>query len=201
VQAPGILVAHPGFGPSTLKELIDYARANPGKVTYGSAGAGSSNHLSGLAFSDQAGVNMTHVPYKGGGPLITDLLGGHVNIAFGTLPLFEQHVRSGKMKAIAALSKARLPQFPNLPVASETLPGFEAKTWFALLAPAGTPREVVLRLQREVAKALNDPKVKEELAGKGFDVVASTPEALAAFLAEQSEIAGRWIRAAGIKPE
>ena len=201
VQAPGILVAHPGFAPSSLKELIDYAKANPDKVTYGSAGAGSSNHLSGLTFSEMAGVKMTHVPYKGGGPLITDLLGGHVNIAFGTMPLFEQHVRSGKMKAIAALSKERISQLPNLALAGDTLPGFEAKTWFALLAPAGTPRDVVARLQGDVARALNDPKVKEELAGRGFEVVASTPEALAAFLAEQSEAAGRLIRAAGIKPE
>jgi tripartite-type tricarboxylate transporter receptor subunit TctC len=201
VQAPGVLVAHPAFPPSTLKELIDYAKANPGKVTYGSAGAGSSNHLSGLVFEEMAGVKMTHVPYKGGGPLITDLLGGHVNIAFGTLPLFEQHVKSGKMKAIAVLAKERIPQLPNVPLAGDVLPGFEAKTWFGLLAPAGTPKDLVYRLQRDVAKALNDPKVKEELAGRGFDVVASTPEAFAAFLAEQSEQAGRLTRAAGIKPE
>ena len=201
VQSPGILVAHPAFPASNLKELIDYARANPGKVTYGSAGAGSSNHLSGLVFSEMAGVKMTHVPYKGGGPMITDLLGGHVDIVFGTLPLFEQHVKSGKMKALAALSKARMPQLPNVAIAGDTLPGFEGKTWFALLAPAGTPKEIVARLQRDVAKALNDPKVKEELAGRGFEVVASTPEAAAAFLADQSDAAGRLIRAAGIKPE
>jgi len=141
------------------------------------------------------------VPYKGGGPLITDLLGGHVDIAFGTLPLYEQHVKSGKMKAIAVLAKERIPQLPNVPLAGDTLPGFEAKTWFALLAPAGTPKSIVARLQRDVAKALGDPKVKEELAGKGFDVVASSPEALASFLAEQSDAAGRLVRAAGIKPE
>jgi tripartite-type tricarboxylate transporter receptor subunit TctC len=201
VQAPGILVAHPGFGPSTLKELIDYARANPGKVTYGSAGAGSSNHLSGLVFEELAGVQMTHVPYKGGGPLITDLLGGHVDIVFGTLPLYEQHVKSGKMKAIAVLAKARIPQLPNVAIAGDALPGFEAKTWFGLLAPAGTPRDVIARLQREVGRALNDPKVRDELAGRGFDVVASSPEVFATFLAEQSETAGRLVRAAGIKPE
>jgi len=201
VHSPGILVAHPGFPPSTLKELIDYAKANPGKVTYGSAGAGSSNHLSGLVFEEMAGVKMTHVPYKGGGPLITDLLGGHVDIAFGTLPLYEQHVKSGKMKAIAVLAKERIRQLPNVPIAGDVLPGFEAKTWFALLAPAGTPKDIVARLQRDVARALNDPKVKEELAGRGFDVVAGSPEALAAFLAEQSDAAGRLIRAAGIKPE
>jgi tripartite-type tricarboxylate transporter receptor subunit TctC len=105
------------------------------------------------------------------------------------------------MKAIAALSKSRIPQLPSLALAAETLPGFEAKTWFGLLAPAGTPKEIVARLQRDVARALGDPKVKEELAGRGFEVVASTPEAFAAFLAEQSEAAGRLVRGAGIKPE
>ena len=201
VQAPGILVANPAFGPSTVKELVEYARANPGKVTYASSGAGSSNHLSGLTFEQMAGVKMTHVPYKGGGPMITDLLGGHVDIAFGSLPLFEPHVKSGKMKALAVLSNARVAQFPNVPAASETVPRFEAATWFGLLAPAGTPRDLVTRLQRDVAKALNDPKVREDFAAKGFSVVAGTPEHFAAFLAEQSETAGRLARSAGIKPE
>jgi tripartite-type tricarboxylate transporter receptor subunit TctC len=201
VQAPGILVSQSAFGPSSVKELVEYARANPGKVTYASSGTGSSNHLSGLTFEQMAGVKMTHVPYKGGGPMITDLLGGHVDVAFGSMPLFEPHVKSGKMKALAVLSNARVAQFPNLAAAAETLPKFEAGTWFGLLAPAGTPRDIVARLQRDVAKALNDPKVKEELAAKGFTVVASTPETFAAFLVEQSETAGRLVRAAGIKPE
>jgi tripartite-type tricarboxylate transporter receptor subunit TctC len=201
VQSPGILVAHPGFPPSTIPELIAYAKANPEKVTYGSAGAGSSNHLSGLQFSQMTGVKMTHVPYKGGGPLINDLLGGHVNVVFGTLPLYEQHVRSGKMKVIATLAKTRIPQFPDVPAAAETVPGFEAKTWFGLLAPAGTPREVIARIHQEVVKALNDPKVKETLVTRGFDVTASTPEAFAAFLRQESQTAAGLVRDAGIKPE
>ena len=201
VQSPGILVAHPGFPPSTIPELVAYAKANPEKVTYGSAGAGSSNHLSGLQFSQMTGVKMTHVPYKGGGPLINDLLGGHVNLVFGTLPLYEQHVRSGKMKVIATLAKTRIPQFPDVPAAAETVPGFEAKTWFGLLAPGGTPREVVARLHQEVVKALNDPKVKETLTTRGFDVTASTPEAFAAFLKQESQTSATLVRDAGIKPE
>ena len=124
-----------------------------------------------------------------------------LKMVFGTLPLYEQHVRSGKMKAIAVMSKARIPQFPNLPAASETLPGFEARTWFGLLAPAGTPKEIVARLQLEVVKALADGKVKEQLAIRGFDVVASTPKAFAEFLQEESDHAGPLVRAAGIKPE
>ena len=201
VQSAGILVAHPDFAPSGVKELIDYAKANPGKVTYGSAGAGSSNHLSGELFCQMAGVTMTHVPYKGGGPLITDLIGGHINIVFGTLPLFEPHVRTGKMKALAVLTKARLAQWPNLPAAAESVPGFEAKTWFGLLAPAGTPKDIVARLHRDVVKTLADEKVREQFSSRGFETVASTPEGFSAFLNEQSETAGRLVRSAGIKPE
>jgi len=201
VQGPGILVANPGFAPSTIKELIAYAKANPERVTYGSAGTGSSNHLSGLHFSQMTGIKMTHVPYKGGGPLLTDLLGGHVNIVFGTLAFLEPHVRSGKLKAIAVLSKARIAKFPDVPAASETVPGFEAKTWFGLLAPAGTPREIVARIHQEVVRTLADAKVTEHLTSRGLDVVGSTPEAFATFLKQESDASGRLVREAGIKPE
>jgi tripartite-type tricarboxylate transporter receptor subunit TctC len=201
VQGPGILVANPGFAPSTITELIAYAKANPERVTYGSAGTGSSNHLSGLHFSQMTGIKMTHVPYKGGGPLLTDLLGGHVNIVFGTLAYLEPHVRSGKLKAIAVLSKARIAKFPDVPAASETVPGFEAKTWFGLLAPAGTPREIVARINQEVVRTLADPRVTEQLMSRGLDVVGSSPEAFAAFLKNESDVSGRLVREAGIKPE
>jgi tripartite-type tricarboxylate transporter receptor subunit TctC len=201
VQAPGILVAHPGFPPSTIAELIDYAKANPEKVTYASAGAGSSNHVSGLLFSRLTGARMTHVPYKGGGPLMTDLLGGHVNMVFGTLPLYEEHVRSGKLKVIATLARTRIGQFPNVPAAAEAVPGFEAKTWFGLFAPAGTPREVVARLHREVVAALSDANVREALVSRGFDITASSPEFFAEFLKQESELSGGLVREAGIKPE
>ena len=201
VQSPGILVAHPSFPPSTLSELIDYAKANPEKVTYASAGTGSSNHLSGLLFSRLTGVKMTHVPYKGGGPLMTDLLGGHVNMVFGTLPLYEEHVRSGKLKVIATLAKTRIPQFPDVPSAGETVAGFEAKTWFGILAPAGTPRDILARLNKEVVAALGDAKVKEALTSRGFDIAASTPDFFAEFLKKESELSGSLVREAGITPE
>ncbi|MBC5765936.1 Bug family tripartite tricarboxylate transporter substrate binding protein [Ramlibacter albus] len=201
VQAPGMIAAKTGFGPSTVKELIDYARANPEKVTYGSTGSGSSNHVSAANFADVTGVKLMHVPYKGGGPMITDLLGGHVDIVFGTMPLFEQHVRSGKMKAIAVLSKNRVPQLPGVPTVAETVPGFEANTWFGLLAPAGTPKPVLARIHRDVVRALNDDKVREQFAARGFEVVGSAPEAFAAFLNEQSDANGRIVRKLGIKGE
>jgi tripartite-type tricarboxylate transporter receptor subunit TctC len=201
VQAPGILVARPDFGPSTVKELIDLAKANPGSVTYGSSGTGSSNHLSGLRFSDLTGIRMVHVPYKGGGPLTTDLLGGHIDVVFGTIGLFEPYVRSGKLKALAVLSKTRVPRLPDVPAASETVQGFEAITWFGLLAPAGTPKVVLIRLQSDLVKALNDDTVRQQLSSRGFEVVASTPAAFSTFLTEQSDSMGSLIRKEGIKPD
>ena len=201
VQAPGILVASPGFAPSTIRELIAYANANPEKVTYGSSGIGSSNHLAGLMFNQMTGVKMTHVPYKGGGSLSTDLLGGHVNIVFGPIAFWEQHVRSGKLKAIAVSSKARIAKFPDVPTVSESVPGFEAKTWFGLLAPAGTPKEILARVHHELLKTLADAKVREQLTSRGFDVVPSTPEAFGEFLRQESDIAGRLVRESGLKAE
>jgi len=200
-QGPGILVAHPGFPASTLKALIDYAKANPDKVTYGSAGVGSSNHLSGLLFSQMAGVRMTHVPYKGGGPLITDIVGGHIDIVFGSVTSLQPYVKSAKLKGIAVLSRGRLPAFSDLPAASDTVSGFELKTWFGLLAPGGTPKDLVARLSREVARAFGDAEVKERLGNHGLDVVASSSEFFAGFLKRESDTLSRVIRDAGIKPE
>jgi tripartite-type tricarboxylate transporter receptor subunit TctC len=201
VQAAGILVAHPAFPASNLKELIDYAKANPGKVTYGTAGAGSSNHLPALRFEEMTGVSLTHIPYKGGGPMIADLIGGHLNMVFGTMPLFEQHVRSGAMKALAVLSKTRLERAPTIPAASETLPGFEARTWFGLLTPAGTPKDIVARLQQAVTQALADPKVKEQYDARGFQVVGNSSDAFATFLKQESDASALLVRRAGIKAE
>jgi tripartite-type tricarboxylate transporter receptor subunit TctC len=199
VQGPGILVAHPGVPASSFQELIDYAKANPGKVTYGIAGVGSSGHLAGILFGQLTGAQITAVNYKGGGPLTNDILGGHVNLVFGTLALWEQHLRSGKLKGLAVLSKGRLAQFPDLPAAAEAVPGFEARTWFGLLGPAGLPKEVLARLHREVARTLADAQVKERLTGRGFDIAASTPEAFGAFLKQESEASGRLVRAANIR--
>jgi tripartite-type tricarboxylate transporter receptor subunit TctC len=157
--------------------------------------------LAGLLFSQMAGVRMTVVQYKGGGPITADIIGGHVDILFGSFPLWEQYVRSGKLKAIAVLSRERVPQFPDVAAASEAIPGFEAKTWFGLLAPAGTPKEIVARLNREVARALGDAQVKERLVSRGFEIAASSPESFAEFLRQESDISGRLVRDAGIKPE
>ena len=198
LDAPGMLVAHPGFGPSSVGELIAFAKANPGKVSVGMVGAGSSGHLAAVRFGQVTGTQLTTINYKGGGPLTNDILGGHVDLVFGSLPLWEQHVRSGKLKALAMLSATRLPQFPDLPAAHETVPGFELKTWFGLLGPAGLPTEVLARLNRDVVRALADPEVKERLVSRGFRIAAGDPGAFAEFLKRESEAAGRLIKAADI---
>jgi tripartite-type tricarboxylate transporter receptor subunit TctC len=198
VQAPVMLVVHPGFPANTVSELIEIAKASPGKVTLASAGVGSSGHLAALRFSEMTGVRFTHVPYKGGGPLINDLIGGHVQINFGSLPFVGEYVRSGKLRGLAVLASERVPQFPELPSIGETVPGLEARTFFGLLAPGGTPKDIVARLNREAVRALSDAQVRERLVSRGFSVVASSPEAFAGFLKQESEVSGRLIRDAEI---
>lgn len=201
VQAPGILVAHPSFPPSDFKEFVAYLKANPGKVTVGMVGAGSSGNLAAVLLSRLTNTQVTFVNYKGGGPLINDMLGGHVNVTFGTYSLWEPHVRSAKLKALAVLGKSRMAQYPDLPAASEIVPGMESRTWFGLLAPAGVPKDILAKVHRETVRTLNDPKVRESLVSRGMEVVGSTPEVFAEFLTRESEASARLIKSAGIKIE
>jgi len=201
VQAPGILVAHPSFPPSDFREFVAYLKANPGKVTVGMVGAGSSGNLAAVLLSQLTNTQVTFVNYKGGGPLMNDILGGHVNVVFGTFALWEPHVRSAKLKALAVLGKSRMAQYPDLPAANEIVPGMESRTWFGLLAPAGVPKDILARVHRETVRTLNDPKVRESLVSRGMEVVGSTPEAFAEFLKQESEASARLIKTAGIKIE
>jgi tripartite-type tricarboxylate transporter receptor subunit TctC len=201
VQAPGILVAHPAFPASSFKDFVAHLRANPGKVSVGIVGAGSSSSLSVVLLTQLTNTRVTFVNYKGGGPLTNDILGGHVDVVFGTYGLWEPHVRSGKLKALAVLGKSRMAQYPDIPAANEIVPGMESHTWFGLLAPAGLPKAILAKVHREAVRALDDPKVKENLLNRGMEVVGSTPEAFAEFLRRQSETTGRLIQAGGIKVE
>lgn len=201
VQAPGILVAHPSFPPSDFRELVAYLKANPGKVTVGMVGAGSSGNLAAVLLSQLTNTQFTFVNYKGGGPLINDMLGGHVHVTFGTYSLWEPHVRSGKLKALAVLGKSRMAQYPDLPAANEIVPGMESRTWFGLLAPAGVPKDILARVHRETVRTLNDPKVRESLVSRGMEVVGSAPDAFAEFLKQESGASARLIKSAGIKIE
>lgn len=178
VTVPNVLVVHPSVPANTAQELIALLKANPGKYSYASSGNGTPLHLSGELFKTMAGVDVVHVPYKGAGPALVDVIGGQVPIMFDNLPSSTQHIKSGKLKGIAVTSPERAPAFPDMPALTEALPGYETYTWNALFAPAGTPPDVVKKLNEEANKAVNDPRVKEKLAEFSATVVASTPEEL-----------------------
>jgi tripartite-type tricarboxylate transporter receptor subunit TctC len=197
--SPVMLVGSLGFAPATLQEVVAAAKAAPEKVTYGSAGAGSSNHLGGLLLEQRAGVKMTHIPYKGGGPLLQGILGSQVDIVFGSAPLILPHVKGAKVKAIAVGGRQRLAVLPEVPTLSETYPGMEMMSWFGLLAPVGLPREVFARVHRDLLRALNAPDVRQKLAETGYDVVGSSPEAFLKFVQGESDKLGKLIRDSGIK--
>jgi tripartite-type tricarboxylate transporter receptor subunit TctC len=199
VTVPNVLVVHPSVPANTAQELIALLKANPGKYSYASSGNGTPLHLSGELFKTMAGVDVVHVPYKGAGPALIDVIGGQVPIMFDNLPSSTQHIKSGKLKGIAVTSPQRSPAFPDMPALTEVLPGYETYTWNALFAPAGTPPEIVKKLNEEANKAVNDPKVKAKLAEFSATVVASTPEELGKHV--EAELA-KWapiVKAAGAK--
>ena len=201
VTSPSTLVAVTNFLPNNLKELIASAKQEPGRVTYASVGSASSNHLGILQLEQAAGIKMTHIPYKGGGPLIQALLGQQVDISFVSTPLILPHVKSGKVKGIATGGMKRLAQMPDLPTLNETFPGMEMVSWFGLLAPLGVPKDITARVRRDMAKALEVPEVRQKLIDGGFDIVASSPEEFLKFAQNESNKLGKLIRDNGIKVE
>ena len=201
VTSPSTLVAVTNFLPNNLKELIASAKQEPGRVTYASVGSASSNHLGILQLEQAAGIKMTHIPYKGGGPLIQALLGQQVDISFVSTPLILPHLKSGKVKGIATGGMKRLAQMPDLPTLNETFPGMEMVSWFGLLAPLGVPKDITARVRRDMAKALEVPEVRQKLIDGGFDIVASSPEEFLRFAQNESNKLGKLIRDSGIKVE
>jgi tripartite-type tricarboxylate transporter receptor subunit TctC len=201
VTSPSTLVAVQNFPPTSLQGVVERAKAEAGKVTYATAGAGSSNHLGALLLEQYAGIRMTHVPYKGGGPMIQALLGNQVDICLMSTPLILPHIQAGKVKAIAAGGKQRMAVLPNVPTLAETYPGFEQISWFGLLAPTGLPREVAARVHADMARTLAVPEVRQRLTERGFDVVASSPEEFLRFARAESDKLGKLIRDNGIKVE
>lgn len=194
VTSPTALVAATSFPANNLQEIVAHAKANPGKMTYATPGPGSSNHLAALILERYSGIKMTHVPYKGGGPMIAALLGQEVNIMFFSMPLMVPHIKSGKMKGIAVGSRQRTPQLPDVPTLAETFPGFEFNSWFGILGPAGLPREVVARVHRDMERALQAPEVRGKLVDQGFEIIASTPEAFLKHVQNESDKLGKVIR-------
>lgn len=182
-MVPNLLVANPGKPYKNVKELVAYAKANPGKVNFGSSGSGSSIHLSGELFNSLAKVDMVHVPYKGSAPAVTDLVAGQIDIMFDNMPSAIQHVRSGRLKALAVTTAKRSPELPDVPTVAEAgVPGYEATSWFGMFAPANTPAPVVARLNAALLKVLADPEVKKKLAEQGAEPHGEKPEQFAEFI-------------------
>ncbi len=197
---PNLLVANRTLKANSVLELIALAKANPGKLNYASPGSGTTPHLAGELFKLAAGINLVHVPYKGAGPAITDVLGGHVPMLFDNIPSVQPHVVSGKMKAIGVTSAKRSPAMPNVPTFAEAgRTGFEANSWWAILAPAGTPKEIVARLNAEVVKALSNPVLRERFITLGADPSPSTPEEAAAHIKGEVAKWGPIVKASGAR--
>lgn len=202
VSAPMLLATSKTFRPNSVAEMIAYAKSRPDGITYGSSGTGGSNHLDALAFADSAGIKAMHVPYKGGGPMITAAMAGEVDYIVTTMPVVLGQVKeSGKLKALAVTSKARVPQLPDTPTVAETLPGYEASSWIGMMAPAGLPKDVSLKIQAAMKKALDTPEVKNRLISEGFQIIGSTPEAFLETVRAESDAMGKLIQQRNIKVE
>ena len=201
LEAEGLLVVHPSVPAKNVSELIAHARANPGKLTFASAGMGTASHLAGELFKTMAKVEMTHVPYKGNVPAITDLLAGQTSLLFGTMPTVLPHAKAGKLRALATIGSRRSAAAPELPTVAETLPGFEVNNWVGLLAPAGTSREIVRRWNVEVSKIMQGADIQQRLLVEGARYTPNTPDEFGAFI--KSEIA-KWapvVKASGARAD
>jgi tripartite-type tricarboxylate transporter receptor subunit TctC len=201
VSVANVMVVNPSFPAKSVPEFIAYAKANPGKITVASAGIGTPNHLSGEFFKTMAGLDMAHVPYRGGGPAIADLLGGQVDVTFAVVTTAIEYIRSGKLRALAVTSANRQEALPETAPMADFLPGYEAIGWFGLFAPKNTPDEVVDRLNKEVNAALSDPKLKARLADLGGEPLPGSPEDFGRRVADDKEKWAKVIRAANIKAE
>ena len=201
-HSPLAFAANPQFPPKTMREFIDYAKANPGKVNFGSLGVGTSHHLTGEKLKLDAGIDMVHVPYKGSGPAHADLMGGQIQVMFDNIVALLPHFKSGKLRALAVSSLKRHPQLPDVPSLSEAgVKDFEAVAWFGLLAPPGTPRDIVARLNAEIVKVLAVPEIRQRLIDGGSEVIGNSPEAADRFLQSETALWGRVVKAANIKAD
>jgi tripartite-type tricarboxylate transporter receptor subunit TctC len=201
IRIPFVMEVNPSVPAKTVPEFIAYAKANPGKTNVASAGNGTTGHVAGELFKMMAGVNMVHLPYRGSGPALTDLLAGQVQVMFEPLATSIEHIRAGKLRALAVTTATRSEALPDVPTVSEFVPGYEASGWFGVGAPKATPAEIVEKLNKEINAALADPKIKVRLADLGGDVLAVSPADFGKLIAEETEKWGKVIRAANIKPD
>ena len=199
-HSPLALAANLNFAPKTVRELIDYAKANPGKVSFGSAGVGTSHHLTGEKFKLDTGIDMVHVPYKGSGPAHVDLLGGQIHLMFDNIVALMPHFKAAKLRPLAVSSAKRHPLLPDVPsIAEAGVRDFQTVAWFGFVAPAATPREIVNRLNSEILKALAIPDVRQRLLDAGSEIIGNSPEAADRFLRSELERWGTVVRAANVK--
>ena len=197
---PNVLVVNPALPANSVAELIAYAKANPGKLNFASSGNGTSIHLSGELFKVMAGVQITHIPYKGSTPALQDLLGGQVQMMFDNLPPSLPQIKAGKLRALGVTTLTRAPALPDVPTLSESgLPGFEASSWFGILAPAGTPAPIVAKLNAEIAKWLATPEAKEKLAKQGANAAGGTPDDFAKHIAAETAKWAKVVKDSGAK--
>jgi tripartite-type tricarboxylate transporter receptor subunit TctC len=200
VSLNNVLVLHPSVKANSVKELIALAKAQPGKIPYASSGNGTSIHMSGAMFTQMTGIDMIHIPYKGSGPAVTDLLAGQVSLMFDNIPSSLPHIKAGKLKALATTGAKRDPALPDLPTIAEAgVPGYESGVWFGLMAPAGTPKDIVARLNAEAVKGANSPEFQKRMKDLGYNIIPGTPEHMADMI--KAEIV-RWtpiVKASGAK--
>jgi tripartite-type tricarboxylate transporter receptor subunit TctC len=201
-NAPTSLVVHPSFPAHTVAELIAYAKAHPGKVNFGSAGAGTVSHITGEYFARSAGITLMHIPYKGTGPALSDLLGGHIPMAFAPIPTTHANVSAGLLRALAVTGTTRSSLLPDVPTMPESgLPGFDASLYYGLVAPAGTPRPVIDRLNAALRAALASDEVKKQLALDGTEITPGTPEDYADFIDKDERKWSELVKASGVEQE
>jgi tripartite-type tricarboxylate transporter receptor subunit TctC len=199
IRSPYVLEVFPGFPAKTVPELIAYAKANPGKINIASFGTGTASHLSGEMFKMMAGVEMLHVPYKGSAPMLTDLLGGQVQVAFDNLPASIEHIKAGRLRALAVTTEKRSGTLPDIPALKEFLPGYETSSWLAIGAPSKTPTEIIVTLNREINAGLADPRVKAQLAELGATVLGGSPADTATLIAEETAKWRKVVKFSGVK--
>jgi tripartite-type tricarboxylate transporter receptor subunit TctC len=200
-RLPEVMVVNPSVPTKTVPEFIAYAKANPGKVNMASAGIGSGGHLAGELFKTMTGVNLVHVPYRGNGPALTDLLGGQVQVLFPTAPSSIEYVKSGKLRALGVTTPMRSQAFPDVPTIAEFVPGYEATVWYGIGAPKSTPAEIIGTLNKEINAGLSDPELKARLVGLGLEPMSMTSAEFGNFIVGETEKWSKVIRTGGIKAE
>ena len=201
IVVPNVMVVHPSFPAKTILEFIAYSKSNPGKVNMGSGTTGATMHMSGELFKIMAGIDMVPVPYRGAGPALTDLLAGQVQVSFPTMPASIEHIRTGKLRALAVTTAKRSEALPGIPTVGEFLPGYEASNWYGVGVPKNTPAEIIDKLNKEINAGLADPKIKARLADLGGTVLPGSPADFGKLIADETEKWAKVVKFSGAKPD